>query len=212
MRFSKPFVSAVALTMVAGAAFAAHVDLKDPRTALGREDNIRVNAQLARDTISSSAPISVTYQVENLTQSPIALADKVTDTSYDDDSRTITLALGAEIPTGSTMPHLVVIASGEKRVFSCGALVHIMLPSVRTPWTSVPQFVQIKVNVLRDVQPFAVLIEQQRRSATAPALPNEMFDRWVESTRAVYLNAIPVRWTGSHPQITAENSQASGRY
>ena len=212
MRFSKSFVPAVALTLVAGAAFAAHVDLKDPRTALGREDNIRVDAQLARDSISSNAPLIVTYQVENLTQSPIALADKVSDTSYDDDSRTITLTLGAEIPTGSAMPHLSVIAPGAKRVFSTGAMVHILLPSVRTPWTSVPQFVQIKVNVLRDVQPFAVLIEQQRRSASAPALPNEMFDRWVESTGAVYLNAIPVRWTGSHPQITAENNQASGRY
>ena len=211
MRFSKPFVPAVALTLV-GAAFAARVDLKDPRTALGREDNIRVDAQLAQDSISSNAPLNVTYQVENLTQSPIALADKVTDTSYDDDSRTITLALGAEIPTGSTMPHLVVIASGEKRVFRSGALVHIVLPSVRTPWTAVPQFVQIKVNVLRDVRPFAALIEQQRRSATAPALPNGMFDRWVESTGAVYLNAIPVRWIGSRPHITAENNQASGTY
>jgi hypothetical protein len=212
MRFSKPFVPAVVLTLVAGAALAARVDIKDPRTALGREDNIRINARLAQDSISSNAPLNVTYQVENLTQSPIALADKVTEMSYDDDSRTITLALGAEIPTGSTMPHLVVIASGEKRVFSSGALVHIVLPSVRTPWTAVPQFVQIKVNVLRDVQPFAVLIEQQRRSATAPAFPNEMFDRWVESTGAVYLNAIPVRWTGSRPHITAENSQASGTY
>jgi hypothetical protein len=211
MRFSKPFVPVVALTLVAGAALAARVDLKDPRTALGREDNIRVNAQLAQDSVSSNVPLNVTYQVENLTQSPIALADKVTETSYDDDSRTITLALGAEIPNGSTMPHLVVIASGEKRVFSIGALVHIVLPSVRTPWTAVPEFVQIKVNVLRDLQPFAVLIEQQRRSATAPALPNEIFDRWVESTRAVYLNAIPVHWTGSRPHITAENNQASGR-
>ena len=211
MRFWKPFVPAVALTLVAGAAFAAHVDLKDPRTALGREDNIRVDAHLAQDCISSNAPLIVTYQVENLTQSPIALADKVTATSYDDDSRTITLTLGAEIPTGSAMPHLSVIAPGAKRVFSAGAMVRIVLPSMRTPWTAVPQFVQIKVNVLRDVQPFAVLIEQQRRSATAPALPSGMFDRWVESTGAVYLNAIPVRWTGSRPQITAENNQAGGR-
>jgi hypothetical protein len=212
MRFWKPFVPAVALTLVAGAAFAAHVDLKDPRTALGREDNVRVDAHLGQDSVSSNAPLIVTYQVENLTQSPIALADKVSATSYDDDSRTITLTLGAEIPTGSAMPHLSVIAPGAKRVFSAGAMVHIVLPSMRTPWTAVPQFVQIKVNVLRDVQPFAVLIEQQRRSGTAPALPNGMFDRWVESTGAVYLNAIPVRWTGSRPQITAENSQAGGRY
>src|SRR5438105_3964816 len=129
MRFSKPLVPAVAFTLIAGAAFAARVDLKNPRTALGREDNIRVDAELAQENISSNAPLNVTFQVENLTQFPIALADKVSDATYDDDSRTITLALGAEIPTGSAMPHLVVIAAGEKRVFRSGALVHIIMPS-----------------------------------------------------------------------------------
>jgi hypothetical protein len=212
MRFSKPFVPAVALTLIAGVSLAARVDLKDPRRALGREDNIRVDAQITPETISSSAPLNVTYQVENLTQAPIAVADKVIDMSYDDDSRTITLALGAEVPTGSAMPHLVVIAPGEKRVFSRGTLVRVVMSSVRAPWTAVPQFVQIKVSVLRDVMPFAALIEQQRRSTTPPALPNEMFDRWVESTASVYLNAIPVRWTGTRPHITAENNQASGTY
>jgi hypothetical protein len=212
MRFSKPFVPAIALTLIAGASLAARVDLKDPRRALGREDNIRVDAQIAQETISSRAPLNVTFQVENLTQAPIALADKVIDMSYDDDSRTITLALGAEIPTGSAMPHLVVIAPGEKRVFSTGALVHIIMPSGRMPWTAVPRFVQIKVNVLRDVTPFADLIEQQRRSTTPPALPGEMFDRWVESSDAVYLNAIPIRWTATRTQITAENNEASGTY
>jgi hypothetical protein len=212
MRFSKPSVPAVALTLIAGATFAARIDFNDPRRALGREDNIRIDAQLAQDTISSSAPINVTFQVENLTQASIALADKVSDMSYDVDSRTITLTLGAEIPAGSSMPHLVVIAPGEKRVFRSGALVRVVMPSARTPWTAVPRFVQIKVNVLRDVLPFASLIEQQRRSTTPPALPNDMFDRWVESTDAVYLNAIPVRWNSSRPQITAENNQASGTY
>jgi hypothetical protein len=212
MRFSKPLVPAVAVILIAGVAFAARVDFNDPRRALGREDNIRIDAQLAQDTISSSAPINVTFQVENLTQASIALADKVSDMSYDVDSRTITLTLGAEIPAGSSMPHLVVIAPGEKRVFRSGALVRIVMPSARTPWTAVPRFVQIKVNVLRDILPFASLIEQQRRSTTPPALPNDMFDRWVESTDAVYLNAIPVRWNSSRPQITAENNQASGTY
>src|SRR5437763_16854550 len=101
MRFSKLLVPAIAFNLIAGVAFVAPVDTKNPRTALGREDNIRVEAELAQESISSNAPLNVTFQVENLTQSPIALADKVSDTSYDDNSRTITLALGAEIPTGS---------------------------------------------------------------------------------------------------------------
>ncbi len=210
MRFSKPLVPAVVLALIAGASLAARLDLTDPRRALGREDNIRVDAQITQETISSGAPLSVTYQVQNLTQNPIAVADKVTEMTYDDESRTITLALGAEVPTGSAMPHLVVIAPGEKRVFSRGTLVRVVMPSVRTPWTAVPRFVQIKVSVLRDVTPFAALIEQQRRSTTPPALPSEMFDRWVESTDAVYLNAIPVRWIATRSQITAENNQAGG--
>src|SRR5213595_2857471 len=91
-----PFFAAVVF-LAAAEAQAAHVDMKDPRRALGREDDIRVDAELFQDIVSPSTPLSVTYQIKNLTESPIAVADKVTAISYDDESQTITLEIGAEI-------------------------------------------------------------------------------------------------------------------
>jgi hypothetical protein len=85
-------------------------------------------------------------------------------------------------------------------------MVSVAIPPARTPWTRVPRFVQIKVNILRNLTPFADLIARQSQSGAAPALPNDMFDRWVDSNDAVYLNPIPVRWSADRPRITAENN------
>jgi hypothetical protein len=48
--------------------------LNDPRRAVGREDDVRVNAQLLRDTVSPSRAIGVTCQIENLTRGWIVVA------------------------------------------------------------------------------------------------------------------------------------------
>src|SRR6266849_5953386 len=104
---SRSVVLAIAVVVLTAAeANAAGVDFKDPRRALGREDDIRVDAQIAQDTVSSSSPISVTYQIENLTSEPIAVADRICDSSFDADTQTITISIGAEVPQGTAMPHL----------------------------------------------------------------------------------------------------------
>ena len=196
MRF-RPFFSAVSISLLfAAAANAAHVDMNDPRRALGREDNIRVDAELLQDFLSPSSSLSVTYQIENLTQQTIGVADKVVDVSYDADSATVTFAIGAEVPTGAAMPHVVTIAPGQKRVLTAGGMLHVAVPRARTPWSIVPRYVQIKVNVLRDITPFEALLAQQAKSAVAPALPNDLFDKWVDANDAVFLNSIPVHWAG----------------
>ena len=117
MRSSSLFLG---LAMISAAALAAQVDFKDPRRAVGRENDIRVDAVLADDAVSSAFPIGVTYQIENLTPDTIAVADKVTDSEYDSESQTITLSIGAEVPTGPFMPHLVTIKPGQKREFAYG--------------------------------------------------------------------------------------------
>jgi len=206
MRFSR-FFSAVSVSLLFTAAVqAAHVDMNDPRRALGREDNIRVDAELLQDSISPSAPLSITYQVENLSNQTIGIADKISDVSYDADSATITFSIGAEVPVGTTMPHVVTIGPGQKRVLSAGGLVHVAVPGQRTPWSAVPRYVQIKVNVLRDVTPFAALIDRQAKSAVAPALPNDLFDKWVDANDSVFLNSLPVHWSGRE-QIAGDVSE-----
>jgi hypothetical protein len=212
MRSSKSFLLAVAISFVSAAALAARFDFRDPRRALGREDDIRVDAQLGQDTLSPNASLSVTYQIENLTGATIAVADKLADMTFDPESLTITLSIGAEVPSGPTMPHLATVAPGEKRVFTAGVFVHVAVPTQCTPWTAVPRYVQIEVNILRDVAPFVQLIEQQARTTLPPPLPNDLLERWVENSDSVSLNSIPVRWKGDNRRGSAESDRPAGTF
>jgi hypothetical protein len=208
MKSSRRIAVAVAVNVLATAAvLAAGIDFKDPRRALGREDDIRVDAQLLQETISAGSPISVTYQIENLTSSPIAIADKVTDASYDPDSQIITISVGAEIPQGVAMPHLTVIPPAEKRTFRTGVAPQFVVANAHSPWARVPRLVQITVNILRDVRPFASLIAQQRTSAPPPMLPNDLLDQWASSVSSVELNSLPVRWSDAKPLVSAETGR-----
>lgn len=209
MKSSSRIAVAVAVfLLVCSTARAAGVDFKDPRRALGREDDIKVDAQMLQETLSAGSPISVTYQIENLTASPIAIADKVADATFDADSQTITFSIGAEIPQGAAMPHLTVIAPGQTHAFRIGASAQVLVANAKSPWAHVPRFVQIVVNVLRDVKPFAKLIAQQTQSAAAPPLPNDLFDTWVDSVSSVELNVLPVRWSNEQHGPTAEMARS----
>ena len=205
MRSSRQFLTSAAIVLVAATAFAAHVDMKDSRRALGRDDDIRVDAELVQDAVGSNSPIGVTYQIENRGNAPVAIADKVSSASYDPDTRTIVLSIGSEIPTTNTIPHLTLINPGEKRVLTAGTTVHVAV--VRGPFSAAPQFVKIEVNVLRDVAPFAEAIALQARS-NAPPLPlgNDLFDQWVQSNDSIYLNSIPVRWKGEVRDIAGADA------
>jgi hypothetical protein len=201
-------VAVAVFLLVSSTVQAAGVDFKDPRRALGREDDIKVDAQMLQETISPGSPISVTYQVENLTSAPIAIADKVADATFDADSQTITVSIGAEIPEGTAMPHLTVIAPGQTHAFRIGASAQVVVANEKSPWAHVPRFVQIVVNVLRDLKPFANLIAQQAKSASAPPLPNNLFDTWVASVSSVELNVLPVRWSNERQGVTAETAHS----
>jgi hypothetical protein len=209
MKSSKLFLIALSSFTVlqAAAAYAAHVDMTDPRRALGREDDVRVDAQLVDDNVSSGSPVGITYQIQNFTKSPIAVAGKMCDISYDTDSRTITVSVGSEVPKDGEMPRLVTIGPGEMKTFTCGAILHVTTPVNRSPFTAVPQFVQIKVNVLRDLLPFRPLIDQQAHTAEPIELTDQQFDQWLESNDTIMLNAIPVHFTGAHKGNMSDASQ-----
>jgi hypothetical protein len=197
------FLVAVIVVLYAAGARADGVDMSDPRRALGREDDIRVDAQLVQDTISSSSPLNVRYQIQNFTQRPVAVADRISDVTYDAETATITLSIGAEVPHDGAMPHMVLVGPGEKKVLKSGGVVQVAVPSVRSPFIVVPRFVQIKVNVLRDLAPFSELIAGQESAKVAPQLTDAQFDRWIEANDAIFLNAIPVRWQAGSRGISA---------
>ena len=187
-------IFAAASLLITAAAQAARVDMKDPRRSVGREEDIRVDAQIVQDAVSNSAPINVTYQVQNLTQTPIAIADKITSVSYDEDSRTINFSVGAEIPN-ETMPHLVVIAAGAKKTLTAGGVLSVAIPTARAARGTM--YVQVRVNVLRDLTSFRDLIAQSSHAAAPIPIPNTLFDTWIDATDTILCNAIPVRWSNT---------------
>jgi hypothetical protein len=214
----KSSLMVVALMLTAASALAAHVDMKDPRRALGRDDDVRIDAQLLQDTLQPNGPIAVTYQVENLSNAPIAIADRLSDVDFNPDDVTITLTIGTEALSTKTLPHLVVIAPGEKKTFKAGGTVHGVL-NAHGPFAVVPHRVAIRVNVLRDISVFRQAIAAQQQPNAVVAVTNDMFDHWMDSNDSIELNALPVRWSAepTHESIAGADeggpvAQRSGRH
>jgi hypothetical protein len=192
MKSSKLFL-AIAFFSTVGA-HAASIDMDDPKRSVGREDDIRIDATLLDDTISSGTTIGVTYQIQNLTKHPIAIAEKVCSASYDADSRTITVSIGSEVPAHGLLPKMITIEPGQKKTVNTGAMFNIIVPSVRSPLSPAPRLLQIKVSVLRDVAPFQALIAQQVENAKPVELSDELFDKWLEGNDSIFLNAVPIHF------------------
>ena len=212
MEPKKVFLAVAASTfLLASAAAAAGIDMNDPRRAVGREDDVRIDAQLIRDTVSPGSPIAVTYQIQNFTDTPIAIADKLTDASYDEEERTITVSIGAEVPVDGTMPHMVTIAPGERKVLRAAAVPVLTASTLRATRNNAPRFVQVKVTILRELAPFAKLIETQSHAQ----LSDELFNRWMESSDTILLNALPVAWVSRDSGVDASergNGRARGGF
>ena len=204
MKPSKLFYALLAAIVLihAAAASADAIDMDDPRRTVGREDDVRIDAQLVQDTVSPGNSIGVTWQVQNFSANPIAVADRVVAASYDSDSQTITFAIGSETPKDGRMPHVAIIGPGEKKLFRSGATPLLTGAATRSMFAP-PRYVQVKVSILRDLEPFAQLIADQQRNEQRVAqsqkagamLPDALFDKWFESNDTIFLNAVPVRFS-----------------
>jgi hypothetical protein len=197
--------AAIVLIHAAAASAAGAIDMDNPRRVVGRENHVRVDALLVQDTISPGGVVGVTYQVQNLGDAPVALASKVVTATYDDDSRTVTLAVGAEVPQDGKMPQVVLIAPGETKVFRGGATPVLTLAALRTAHAA-PRFVQVKVSILRDLTPFSQVNSGQ-------TLTDDQFERWFEANDTIFLNTIPVRFSPRQSnEQSAERADASARF
>ena len=210
MKSSRLFFALIAFIALihAAAATAGSIDMDDPRRALGREGDVRIDAQLLRDTVTPGSPIGITYQIQNLSQAKVAVAAKVSDASYDEDSRTITIAVGSEVPPDGNMPQMVVIAPGEKKVLQTAATPRLGPTATRGTFAATPRYVQVKVAILRDIEPYAQLIAAQD-GRTRRRLSDELFDKWFESNDTIFLNTLPVQYVPARGGGAAENGGRS---
>ncbi len=199
------FVAVTFLTLAA--AFAAKVDMKDPRRAVGREDEVRVDAEMIQESVASGAPIGITYQIQNLSKDPIAVADKVCDVTFDSDDRAIVVSVGSDVPKDGVMPKLVVLAPNEKKTFTAGGMVQVAAPRTRNPLVAIPRFVRIKVAILRNLAIFRPLIDQQTKSAAPITLSDTQFEKWLENSDTIVLNEIPVDFSAAPKDGMSDASQ-----
>ncbi len=209
MKSSKVVFAVVATVSLfaAAAAQAARVDMNDPRRAVGREDDIRVDAQLTQETVASGAPVAVTYQIENLSKDPIAIAEKECEVSFDADDEAVVVSIGSEIPKAGVMPKLVVLEPNEKKTFTAGGVVHVQAPANGNPFVPVPRVVQIKVNVLRGLTAFRALIDRQVHGNAPVALDDAHFEQWLENNDTILLNDIPVQYSANPKSGVTDASQ-----
>ena len=157
---------------------AARVDIKDPRRALGREDDIRVDAQmLAGDALR---------RLSDQRHLPGRESDSIADRHrrqgratrlrrrFADDH----LSIGAEIPHGTAMPHLVHDRAGAEALIPRPApSPQILIANAqRARWRACRASCRSSSTFCAISKPFANLIAQQAKSAAAPPLPNDLFD------------------------------------
>jgi len=182
---------------LAACSTSSHVDPKEPKRVLGLENDVRIDAQLSADRMAPNSLVGVTYEIENLRNEPIALADLVPEITYETDSRTITINLGAEVPGNLIVPRLVRISSGEKKSFTTSARMNLVMPASTGPFVAYPRLLRLKVNFLGNVQPFEKLIDIPERAIADAKLADAMFSTWIENNEAVVTNSIPIRWGAS---------------
>lgn len=204
-------LSGAILLLHSAAAGAAGIDMNDPNRALGREDDVRVDAQLTRNTVSPGSPIGITYQIQNFSTNAIAIADRVSDASYDDDTRTITVAIGAEVPPDGNQLHLTVIEPGQKKLLRSGATPALNAAALRSGMAMTPRLVQVKVTILRDLTPFQPLITAQR-GGRIQRIPDALFDKWFESTDTIFLNTLPVQYSPQRRMADASDGADAGGF
>jgi len=187
------------------------VDQNEPRRVVGTDNDVRIDAELYGDQLGPSISLPIKYDITNNRQSPIAIAELVPEVNYDEETRTVTVSIGSEVPGATLVPRLIMIKPGEKKNFSGIARVNIMLPS-GTPVYRIPRQLRFKVNFLDDVSQFEKLISMTQKGVYDPKLADELFPTWLERNQTVYTNALPMHWTLPPWEVTLDRSWSPWRW
>jgi hypothetical protein len=181
-----------------GCATSRPVDLAESRRVLGTENQVRVDAEVWGDRLSSASTVTFRYDITNQRAGSIAIAELMPVTSYDPETQTVTVDIGSDVPGENFLPRLIVIGPGEKKSFSGVARVNVLLPAERAsaPAVRYPNALQLKLNFLNDPQPFAQLVGMAERGVHDPKLAAALFPQWLDRNEVVLTNTLPMRWGG----------------
>lgn len=208
----KPFLRGSALLLVLAACESTDVDMAEPRRVVGTENAVRVDAQVIGEEVRSGSHIPITYVITNQRPTPIAIADLIPETTFDEESYTFTVNIGAEIPGNALLPRLVTVAPGEKKTFSTKARMQfIRKPQSLDPRTHRQAAFRIKVNFLGDTAPFRQLLDIKENAVADPKLADALFPVWLEKNEVVYTNAIPMKWGAREDAVSPAERRPTRR-
>lgn len=204
-------IGSTVLVLFLTACASTAVNMSEPRRVVGTEKLVRVDAEI-RDPMSAGGPVAITYEISNQRANAIAVADIVPETTFDEETQTVTVNIGSEVPGTTMLPRLVKIAPGEKKSFSTSARVARLLPSQpANPRRNATTLLRLKVNFLADTEPFAELIDLPEKGIADAKRADELFPVWLEKNEAVYTNAVPVEITSTRATPEGDASRPGPR-
>src|SRR5438132_14143662 len=80
------------------------VDMKEPRRVVGTENDVRVDAEVYGDKLAPNVTLPLKYDITNHRPLTILIADLLPESSYDPETHTVTVTIGAEIPGEHFLP------------------------------------------------------------------------------------------------------------
>lgn len=175
-------VFATTLVSCSSAGVPAGVDFENHYRFAGTRQGVRVDAQIVGS--AAQLPFRLVYEVENQRTEEIAIVPDASLTSYDHQSRTITVRLGAEIPESEEM--LVArIRPGERRRFSVAAT-----PGSARGLHRTARFIQVQLTYLREVESFQPLTAEGDLEVVR--VGDAVVPRWLEQNERLVTNALPL--------------------
>ncbi|MBI2215606.1 MAG: hypothetical protein HYU52_18315 [Acidobacteria bacterium] len=173
------------------------VDMEEPNRVLGKEDDVRVDAQFFAQGYSQGSNVSIVYEIENLRTAPIAFASMTPEIAYEGETGVFTVTVGSEVPGNELVPRLIEIKPGERVKLTAGG--RLIVPVARDLLVMAPREIRLKLVYLKQVEPFRELIGIPEVAVRDPALADKLFPSWIEHSATVITNTSPIRWGARKP-------------